>query len=171
MSTPTPPPSRLAAEKEPFVYSQNPQAVKTRLRRTANKEAKAALPGLLECRNSDSVTSNSDASSGTIRKKRKRPEDYAQTPNAIAQRARHDNMAPEVRKKMLKRQTDYYAITHAPKSTESEEGDAEQQRLSVDDEGRVIQEQYVVVITIPSLPSNALIVTLKTPLKYRLLGG
>jgi hypothetical protein len=153
MSTPTPsPPLASAAGNEPFVYSTNPQAVRTRIRRAAKRDANAALPSSLECRNSDSVASNSDAPSGIVRQKRKRPEDYVQSESAILQRARYDNMTPEERSKNLERQRVRNDVVRACKHVEHQQdsedledleyvGDDEQQNLSVDEGAHATQDR------------------------------
>jgi hypothetical protein len=137
MSIPAPP-STSAAAKQPFEYSQTPDAIRLRKYRAAEKETEAALLRSPECHNS--VASNSDAQSKIVRQKRKRSEDYSQSRSAVAHRERQDKMTVEEREKMLKSQGDYYAITHPKENQEGFEGlgDAEQQN---DEEARTTQDR------------------------------
>jgi hypothetical protein len=108
------------------------------------------------------------------RQKRRKPDGYSQTINAIASRKRQAELGPEERKKILERQANYAAVSRARKAVKNQEGfedlsDAEQQKLLADEEARVTQERYVVVISMPISLSNVFIAPLETPFACRVL--
>jgi hypothetical protein len=156
-------PSTSAVGGEPRVYSQTASAIALRARRAKQKAEVASLP-------SPDCSNRPTASSNRVVKTRNQIGGYSQSATAIASRKRRAEMTPENRQKMLEHHAIYNAAKRAQRSTENQEDfeDADGFIVLANEEVRVTQERYVVVISVLSSSPNALTVPLKTLPTHRL---